>query len=355
MQGAATINQEIDCLEAEWRKHRFAAISQNEPPQGFNRRQASRLEVQIQALKRRQHQPPNQTHSLWKALGLLTYGVLIASLTKTANFEALTKALITPTRTPLTQAQGEVSVEKPAQIPSFEWPQKEAMATAPAIPDPALAMQKRFFGSKLGGTFTTLDEGFSNFQRLSGTLARIQAVSLKRQSMAQQLPAIWINRTREDCFNKPSIGVYNPKCQVIKLDYSDGFLSYEHPTEMEVTIAHEWGHHLISLSGISMSPTEQEVVSDCFAGAVFGYYVKHGLIDLQDATHAIGLVKSVGNNSAHGHHPNQETRVRSFAGGLFSVADPSHPTGQEFMASCPSLSQIIDVAKIREMGLSWKS
>ena len=139
MQGAATINQEIDCLEAEWRKHRFAAISQNEPPQGFNRRQASRLEVQIQALKRRQHQPPNQTHSLWKALGLLTYGVLIASLTKTANFEALTKALITPTRTPLTQAQGEVSVEKPAQIPSFEWPQKDAIPTAPVIPDPALS------------------------------------------------------------------------------------------------------------------------------------------------------------------------------------------------------------------------
>lgn len=353
MQGAARINQEIECLEAEWRKHRFAAISKNEPPQGFNRKQASRLEIQIQALKRRKHRHSHQAHSPWKALGFLAYGVLIASFARSTNFDSFVKALVTPT--PAAQAQGKSSQEKPAQAPSFEWPRKDAVSSAPEIADPALAMQKRFFGSKLGGTFTTLDEGFTNFRRLSGTLARIQAVSLKRQPLAHQLPAVWINRTRQDCFNKRSIGIYSPKCQVIKLDYTDGHTFYEHPVEMEVTIAHEWGHHLISLSEVAMSPTEQEVVSDCFAGAVFGYYTRNNLITLQEAKHAIDMVAYVGNNSAHGHHPNRETRVRSFIGGMVSVDDPSHPDAAVFKAACPGLHQIVDVAKIREIGLSWKS
>ena len=347
------INQEIDFLESEWRKHRLAAISRNEPPQGFNRQQADRLEMRIHSLKRQQQKRPNQTHYLWKALGLLAYCTLIAGCIRAAHFQSFVKALFTPAIP--AQAQGKLRLEKPAQAPSFKQLRKEIIPTVPANPDPALAMQKRFFGSKLGGSFAALDEGFTNYQRLSGTLARIQVVSLRRQSLVYQLPTVWINRTREDCFNQRSIGVYSPQCQVIKLDYSDGFSAYEHSTEMEVTLAHEWGHHLISLSGVAMSPTEQEVVSDCFAGAVFGYYVKHGLIDFQDATHAIALVQSVGNNSPNGHHPNRETRVRSFAGGLFSVADPSHPKGQEFMGSCPSLHQIIDVAKIREMGLNWES
>jgi predicted metal-dependent TIM-barrel fold hydrolase len=69
---------------------------------------------------------------------------------------------------------------------------------------------------------------------------------------------------------------------------------------------------------------------------------------------AIDMVAYVGNNSPYGHHPNRETRLRSFMGGLASVYDPSHPSAAEFMSSCPSLNQIVDVNKIRGMDLSWK-
>lgn len=344
----------IQRLEEEWRHHRDAAIRNNEGPQGRHRRHAEGLQRRLQEL-RHAHSPGPRSPGLslaWAGLAFmasLTFGsslwqaVLQEQKAMSSGGSPVPVAVAAKSKAP---AQ---SVVRPAAQPQAQ-PQ-----TPRRTADPALAMQGRFHGSKFGGRYAALDAGFNNYQRLSGTLARIQTLALKRRDRAHQLPAVWINRTREDCFPGPSIGMYSPQCQVIKLDYSDGMSTYEHPVEMEVTLAHEWGHHLISLSGVAMSPTEQEVVSDCFAGAVFGYYVNHGLINDQDAIRAVKLIEYVGNNSAHGHHPNRETRIRSFAGGLYSVSDPADPKAAEFMRSCGSLHQIVDVKKIRRMGLSWTS
>jgi hypothetical protein len=340
----------IQRLEEEWRHHRDAAIRNNEGPQGRHRRHAEGLQRRLQEL-RHAHSPGTRSPGLslaWAGLAFmasLTFGSSLWQAVlreqKTMNSGGSAAPVVVAAK-PKPSAQ---SVVRPAAHP--QPPQR--------TPDPALTMQGRFHGSKFGGRYAALDAGFNNYQRLSGTLARIQTLALKRRERAHQLPTVWINRTREDCFPGPSIGMYNSQCHVIKLDYSDGYSTYEHPVEMEVTLAHEWGHHLISLSGVAMSPTEQEVVSDCFAGAVFGYYVRNNLIGLQDAVRAIELVEYVGNNSPSGHHPNRETRLRSFAGGLFSVGNPADPRAPEFMASCASLDQLVDVKKIREMGTTWNS
>ena len=336
------IDRQIRELEKQLDLHRCAAIQYNESPSGYNRKRADHLELKISRLRQKQLARQQPNYALHRALAVVAIsGATLFSLREASLL--------------LDQLKAWTNNSRPVQTPP-------ALATTVATPprpiisnpDPALAMQGRFHGSKLGGAHAALDAGFANYQRLSGTLARIQAVAFKQRSAARQLPSVWINRTREDCFDRRSIGVYSPKCQVIKLDYSDGYSTYEHPVEMEVTLAHEWGHHLISLSGVAMSPTEQEVVSDCYAGAVFGYYVRNNLITLQEAKRAIDLVAYVGNNSPYGHHPNLETRLRSFAGGLASVYDPSHPSAAEFMSSCPSLNQIVDVDKIRGMSLTWK-
>ena len=336
------IDYQIRELEKQLDLHRCAAIQYNEPPGGYNRKRAEYLELKLDRLRRKQLARQHPHYAFHRVLALV-------AIVGAALFSLREASLV------LNQLKTWASASRPENSsPSSA----KTVVTRPgqniSNPDPALAMQGRFHGSKLGGARTALDAGFGNYQRLTGTLARIQAVAFKNRSAARQLPSVWINRTREDCFDRSSIGVYSPKCQVIKLDYTDGYTTYEHPVEMEVTLAHEWGHHLISLSGVAMSPTEQEVVSDCFAGAVFGYYARNNLITLDEATRAINMVAYVGNNSPYGHHPNRETRLRSFAGGLASVYDPSHPSAAELMASCPSLNQIVDVNKIRGMGLSWK-
>ena len=330
----------IKDLEEQLQIHRLAAIHRNEPPGGYNRSQAESLEVRISSLRVKQEASRQPNCLPYMALLILFCVAFIAWAAVLYNKKGWLNKLTIVEPHLLKQQSATTSQQIIASKP----------ATA-RVPDPALAMQDRFYGSKLVGTYTALDSGFSNYQRLSGTLARIQGAALRRRSAAGDLPSVWINRTREDCFDRSSIGAYSPKCQVIKIDYSDGYTTYEHPVEIEVALAHEWGHHLIRLSGMAMSPTEQEVVSDCFAGAVFGYYVKNSLVNLQDAVRAIQLVDYVSNNSAHGHHPNRETRLRSFGGGLFSVGNRSDPRAQEYIASCPSLNQIVDINKIRQMGL----
>jgi len=213
-------------------------------------------------------------------------------------------------------------------------------------------MQTRIHATTWGGSFTALDAGMENYRRLIGTLARMQTMALKKQSAAHRLPVVFLNRTN-NCFDRPSIGVYSPRCEVIKIDYRDHQLFYEDSVEIEVTLAHEWGHHLIHISGETMSPIEAEVVSDCMAGVVFGYYTKHGLINKSEALTAFKIIATAGNNSAHGHHPNQDVRTRAFAGGLTSIAMPHDPQAQEVIGFCSTLQKVLDLGKVQEMGLTW--
>ncbi len=342
-------NAQIQRLEEEWRHHRDAAIRHNEDPQGRHRRHAAGLQRRLQEL-RHTHSPHTRSPGLsfaWAGLAFMASLTVGSSLWQAVLHAQKAMSSVGFALPVASAAQSKAPTQRVVRAAA----QPQAQSQTPRrTPDPALTMQGRFHGSKFGGRYAALDAGFSNYQRLSGTLARIQTLALRRRDRSHQLPTVWINRTREDCLPGPSIGMYNSQSQVIKLDYSDGYSTYEHPVEMEGTLAHEWGHHLSSLSGVAMSPTEQEVISDCFAGAVFGYYFRNNLISLQDAVRAIELVEHVGNNSPSGHHPNREKRLRSFAGGLFSAGNPADPRAPEFMASCTSLDPLVDVKKIREMG-----
>lgn len=342
--------------EEEFRHYRGLAIALNEGPNGTNRLRAEALQRQLKARRAQQ----KGTGGAFLAGSVTSLVVILwgASFGGQLFVSGKLNPLIDAAKRIHQALQAEISAQAPAESAPTSattgsrtilpiWQQSPG-------PDPATAMQGRFYSFAWGGAYGHLDAGVDNYRRLSGTLARMQAVGLRNRSAAHRLPMVMINRTN-NCFSGSTIGAYSPRCEAIKIDYEDNQLAFEHPVEIEVTLAHEWGHHLINVSGEAMSPTEAEVVSDCTAGAAFGYYVKHGLINKDEAMTAFGLMAAVGNNSAHGHHPNADVRLRAFAGGLMSIAAPDEPNAQGAISFCSTLSRLLDLQKVRAMGLTWQA
>lgn len=336
--------QAIRSLEHQCKFHREAAIENNEPPGGYHRQQAERLDAQLELL---QSQRADNTRSgqLSTILVALATSAGVACMFHISSIQQL-----------LNTSENKKSPYIKQTAVAGKRPVASSNPSLPAAkPDPALAMQKLFSASPLGGSFQALDENIDQYQRASGTLARIQSVAMNNRAVANQLPQVWINRANNQCFDGPTLGAYSPKCQAIRIDFTDYRLSYTHPVGPEVVLAHEWGHHLIHISGATMSPTEKEVVSDCFAGALFGYYALHNLVTPDEALRAIGLMKEVSNNSHYGYHPNMEVRQKAFAAGVSIVADPNYPGFESINSTCASLHHIVNVEKIRQLGLTWKS
>lgn len=225
---------------------------------------------------------------------------------------------------------------------------------APELPDPALEMQKLvFYYSSPWSELAHLDNGSDNYKKLAGTLARIQSVAARNADARNQLPVVLINGTNK-CVDTRSVGLYKHSCQTIKIDYSDEEVSYEFPIEIEAVLSHEWGHHLARTSRLDVSPTEHEIVADCFAGVVFGYYVKNNLISTDEGIKALQMMAQLSNNSEGGIHPNMENRTSAFLGGLAQIAEPTGQYRELYPRYCASLERILDTAKIRSLGLSWK-
>ena len=222
------------------------------------------------------------------------------------------------------------------------------------LPDPALEMQKLvFYHSSPWSELAHLDNGSDNYKKLAGTLARVQSVAARNADARNQLPVILINGTNK-CVDTRSVGLYKHSCQTIKIDYSDEEVSYEFPIEIEAVLSHEWGHHLARTSRLEVSPTEHEIVADCFAGVVFGYYVKNNLISTDEGIKALQMMAQLSNNSEGGIHPNMENRTSAFLGGLAQIAEPTGQYRELYPRYCASLERILDTAKIRSLGLSWK-
>mgnify|MGYP006290126539 CR=1 FL=1 len=252
--------------------------------------------------------------------------------------------------TPAVQSNGSQQ-----QAPVGESNISKALSNLGTPSDPALAMQDRIttFPSPWP-QLQQLDSGQANLRKLAGTLARIQFVAARNDSVRSLLPTVLING-KNDCVSNLTIGLYEPKCQTIKVDYTDGQIYYEHPVELEAALAHEWGHHVALSSGLQVSDTEHEILSDCFAGVVFGYYMNNNLISLEEALEAFQMMAQVSNNSESGIHPNQQNRTSAFLGGMSQVADPNGEYGHLYGRTCGSLEQVIDSAKVRGMGLGWPS
>ena len=222
------------------------------------------------------------------------------------------------------------------------------------LPDPALEMQKLvFYYSSPWSELAHLDNGSDNYKKLAGTLARIQSVAARNADARNQLPVVLING-KNQCIDTRSVGLYKHSCQTIKIDYSDEEVSYEFPIEIEAVLSHEWGHHLARTSRLEVSPTEHEIVADCFAGVVFGYYVKNNLISTDEGVKALQMMAQLSNNSEGGIHPNMENRTSAFLGGLAQIAEPAGQYHELYPRYCASLERILDTAKVRSLGLSWK-
>jgi hypothetical protein len=183
-------------------------------------------------------------------------------------------------------------------------------------------------------------------------LARLQAIGLREDSARSIMPDVLIN-ARNNCASSDEIGSYMPGCKAIVLNYSDGNLTFSHRTELEATLAHEWGHHLAAISSLKVSPTEKEIVADCFAGVTFGYLVANNLISEKEASEGIDLMIQISNNSENGIHPNAQNRKSAFVGGMAAVAEPNGEFGKLYGQYCASLDSIFDVAKVRSLGTSW--
>ncbi len=345
MTSATTLQQQISSLRKDLDHYRKLAIAHCEGPDGVNRRRAMDVQQRLRALQG--YGPgashPSENSGRWAQLAISCTLLTAAAVFFHSSFKQV-----------LSQwSQARNSVPQSSQPAPATSALSRTIEAPPAAPDPALQMASRVHVSSWPTEFDHLNAGIANYSKLSGTLARIQAVALRQRSAALAMPQVLINRTMEGCFDGPSLGLYSPRCQAIKINFSADDLVFEQPIEVELTLAHEWGHHLIALSGLSMSAMEQEVVSDCFAGVVFGYYAQHGLMSKEEAVKALKMMVQIGNTAAHGHHPNPQVRLSSFAGGLAHVADPSGEVAGLYPTYCASLDRVIDVSKVRSLGLSW--
>lgn len=219
--------------------------------------------------------------------------------------------------------------------------------------DPALAMQQRIaYYPSPWPQLSFLDQGSNNYKKLTGTLARLQWIASRNPSVREELPTILIN-AKSDCIDTPTLGLYKPSCKTIKIDYTDGQMAYEYPVEVEAVLAHEWGHHIATASGLNVSGTEHEIVADCFAGVVFGYYARHQLISESEGVKALQMMVQISNNSETGIHPNMQNRTSAFMGGFSRIADPQGEWSHLYGSTCGSLEQVLDTTKVQAMGLSW--
>lgn len=232
-------------------------------------------------------------------------------------------------------------------------PAVHSISNGPPPSDPALAMQARITTyPSPWPQLEMLNSGQDNLRKLAGTLARIQLVATRNTSARSLLPSVLINANNQ-CMSIPTIGLYNRQCQSIKIDYTDGQTAYEHSVEVEAALAHEWGHHIAFSSDLKVSDTEHEILADCFAGVVFGYYLNNNLITSDEAREAFQMMVQVSNNSASGIHPNQQNRTFAFVGGMSQIADPNGQYQPLYTQTCGSLEQILDSAKVRSMRLGW--
>lgn len=222
------------------------------------------------------------------------------------------------------------------------------------IPDPAQQMHSKViaFGDS---NYPHLSAYISDYKKVAGMLARLQFHSLRNESAKSDLPTVLINATNL-CKTDRSIGIYHRQCKSLGVDFFVEGLEFETDEEIITVIAHEWGHHLVNISNFNskFSLNENEIVADCFAGLVLGFYHKNGLMTIQEVEQAGKMMMYLGNNNSQGIHPNSETRLRSFASAWSYIAMPeNNDVAKAYGNYCGSLDGIIDKDKIANAKLGW--
>lgn len=276
------------------------------------------------------------------ALVIKTSPKLIIAMAVSLNLGDFLKGLMPSLHNEVEKAKQE-KVEKKPSPPPFELPfQKQE--------DPALLMTRRVF---IFNDDSPLSAASDDYKKIAGTLARFQVNSLRNKERRADLPIVMINGVN-DCKKSPSVGVYHPHCKSIAIDFSANGLTYEQDEEIIAVMAHEWAHHLASISGLSFSMNEGEIVSDCYAGLLMGWLHRNSLATKQEVENAGLMMIQIGNNSDKGIHPNSETRLSAFIGGAASVTSPEGEQASLYKKYCGSLDQIVDKNAAIETGMSWQ-
>jgi len=221
------------------------------------------------------------------------------------------------------------------------------------IPDPAEQMHGKVIAFE-DPNYPHLSAYISDYKKVAGMLARLQYYSLNNKSARSDLPTVLIN-ANHFCKTERSIGIYNTKCKSLGIDFFEEGLAYETDVEIITVIAHEWGHHLVNVSNANskFSLNENEIVADCFAGLVLGFYHKNSLMTIQEVEKAGNMMMHLGNNGDKGIHPNAETRRKSFISAASYVKFPNSYEARDYNNYCGSLDGILDKNKIAEAKLGW--
>jgi hypothetical protein len=197
------------------------------------------------------------------------------------------------------------------------------------------------------------DQSFSimnnkeQYLRAAGDLARVQGKMLLNKSNLKNYPEMLIGRglfTGNCNLGSSTLGAYKKDCKIIQINFSDGNIYYESPIEVLTTMAHEYGHHLTEITiGLNkISGLESELIADCFAGLMYGYWDKNGNLTEEDIKSAVKMIiqvsKTEGMNTSDMHgDPGQ--RAGAFLAGALKAQGQNTVEYQNF---CKRLDYIID-------------
>lgn len=187
------------------------------------------------------------------------------------------------------------------------------------------------------------------YSKAVGDLARIQEKMLRDRSQARNYPDILIGNGRftDKCdTGRPSIGLYyyGNGCKSILINFSSDGIAYEYPIEVLTVLAHEYAHHLVNVTigTNSVSDLDGELIADCFAGLVHGYWDRHGKVNEQEVVAAANMMIQVStkdhmNTSAM--HGVAGQRLGAFMGGALKATGKE---SVEYNNFCRSLDRVID-------------
>ena len=216
--------------------------------------------------------------------------------------------------------------------------------------DPAVSMQSRVTYVP-DSKFPYLNT--KDYKLVTGDLARIQYRMLRNRSNAKNFPSVLIGNGRwknSKCNSSlPTLGLYmySPDCKnLITVNYFNGSIVYEHQIEVITTIAHEWGHHMINMSRRPVSVSQNEILSDCFAGVYLAYLDKYNLVTEKEAIDSIEMMGQIGNTHGTGVHGTPQQRINAITSAAVYMSDPSKTENQYMWNNfCKGLEGIIDISK----------
>jgi hypothetical protein len=223
----------------------------------------------------------------------------------------------------------------------------QAQPSTTIKPDPAMKIKDNFIFFE-DSRFPSLNNKVE-YSKAVGDLARIQDKMLKDRGQASNFPQILIGNgkyTGKCDSGKESLGVYTfgNGCNTILINFASDGIAYEYPIEVLTTLAHEYAHHLANVTiGIdSSSGLENELLADCFAGLLHGYWDKYGKVSKQEVIAAAEMMIQVSTKDhmdTSAMHGSPGQRLGAFMGGAQKAQGINTV---EYTNFCKSLDRIID-------------